>query len=189
MDTADRAERLGGLFDAHADRLYRLARRLTPCADDAFDLVQDAFLRAVRSANALPDGFRDEEAWLIRVLVNIRRDQWRKEAVRRRYDTEQRPTPPRTPEPAYLIRADIWKALDALTPRRRAVLVMHELDGMSTSAIASLLGISAITVRWHLSRGRRQLAQRLGVHTGVTDEHTSKSITGWRPASPRTPAR
>ena len=39
------ADRLAALFDSHHDRLYRLARRLSPSADDALDLVQETFLK------------------------------------------------------------------------------------------------------------------------------------------------
>ena len=60
----DQVERLGALFDAHHDRLYRLARRLAPSADDALDLVQETFLKAARSARAVPAGPAGEEAWL-----------------------------------------------------------------------------------------------------------------------------
>jgi RNA polymerase sigma factor (sigma-70 family) len=52
----------------------------------------------------------------------------------------------------------VWKALDLLPPRRRAVIVMYELEGLEISSIASLLGVSSITIRWHLSRGRKELA-------------------------------
>ena len=62
----------------------------------------------------------------------------------------------------------IWRALDMLPPRRRAVVVMHELEGMSISAIASLLGVTAITVRWHLSIGRRDLTRVLKAYMGDT---------------------
>src|SRR5437870_13774798 len=85
---AEQADRLSALFEAHADRLYRLARRLVPSADDALDLVQEAFLKVARSPDTIPRGLRDEEAWLVRVLVNVRRDQWRKEAVRKRHELE-----------------------------------------------------------------------------------------------------
>ena len=84
----EQADRLSALFDAHHDRLYRLARRLAPSVDDALDLVQETFLKAARSPNAVPSGVTNEEAWLVRVLINVRRDQWRKTAVRARHDVE-----------------------------------------------------------------------------------------------------
>src|SRR4249919_494531 len=115
----DHVERLGALFDAHHDRLYRLARRLAPSADDALDLVQETFLKVARSAKAVPAGAADEEAWLVRVLINIRRDQWRKAAIRTRLDRQVgRPSDiDNGPETAVIARATVWRALDALAPR------------------------------------------------------------------------
>ena len=168
-----RADRLSSLFDAHHERLYRLARRLAPSVDDALDLVQETFLKAARSSTSIPAGLTAEEAWLVRVLVNIRRDQWRKAAVRKRHDTEagHRSVADYSQESALIARATVWRALDVLKPRRRAVVVMHELEGLSIAAIASLLGISAITVRWHLSMGRRDLARALAPRLGGSNEH------------------
>ena len=159
------ADRLAALFDAHYRRLYRLARRLIPSRDDALDLVQETFLRAARSPNAVPVGARNEEAWLVRVLVNIRRDQWRHAAVRDRFTRNSNIGGSEIagvgcdPEPAIIARTTVWKALDLLPPRRRAIVVMYELEGLDIPSIASLLGVSSITVRWHLSRGRRELAR------------------------------
>jgi RNA polymerase sigma-70 factor (ECF subfamily) len=163
-----RADRLSSLFDAHHDRLYRLARRLAPSVDDARDLVQETFLRAARSRRSIPAGPAGEEAWLVRVLINVRRDQWRKTAVRRRHDAEvgRGSGVDYGQEAALIARATVWRALDVLRPRRRAVVVMHELEGLTVPAIASLLGISAITVRWHLSKGRRDLARALEPQMG-----------------------
>jgi hypothetical protein len=48
-DEAAAADRLGTLFDVHHQRLYRLARRMSRSAEEARDLVQDTFLRAVRA--------------------------------------------------------------------------------------------------------------------------------------------
>ena len=187
---ADQADRLSALFDAHADRLYRLGRRLVPSADDALDLVQETFLKAARSPESIPRGLKDEEAWLVRVLVNVRRDQWRKEAVRKRHALDLRHAAIRHdhPERAYLIRNDVWRALDYLPPRRRAVVVMYELEGLSMPSIASLLGINAITVRWHLSRGRRELASTLRLQSGESDEQPQHSLAGRRPAPSRSSA-
>ncbi len=167
----DRRERLAALFDAHEDRLYRLARRLTSSADDAGDLVQDTFLKAAKSLRSVPMGLAKEEAWLVRVLVNIRRDQWRKTAVRRRSASNLRAettTYPSTAESALIAKRAVWAALDRLPPRRRAIVIMHELEGLSLSAIASLLGISGMTARWHLSMGRRDLKRVLAPHMGDT---------------------
>lgn len=183
------ADRLGALFDAHGDRLYRLARRLVSTADDALDLVQETFLRATKAAGSLPQGSKGEEAWLVRVLVNIRRDQWRREAVRKRHDRIQNaPSERHDPEGTYLTRATVWNALDSLPPRRRTVVVLAELDGLAIASIASLLGISAVTVRWHLSRGRRELARRLRVPLGEPNERSQESVAGRRPAPSRNPA-
>jgi DNA-directed RNA polymerase specialized sigma24 family protein len=48
---------------------------------------------------------------------------------------------------------------------------MYELEGLAVPAIAALLGISAITVRWHLSRGRRDLTAALKPYMGDTHEN------------------
>src|SRR5207247_6983846 len=158
----DEAVRLGDLFDAHHDRLYRLARRLSQSADDARDLVQETFLRAARAPSSVPDGMPNEEAWLVRVLINICRDRWRLRASHARLDPRGdagQPLRPADTEAAFIARSLVWQALDALPPRRRAVLIMYELEGAAIPAIARLLGVTPVTVRWHLSMGRRELAK------------------------------
>ena len=159
--TDDAAARLGTLFDAHHQRLYRLARRLSRNAEDARDLVQETFLRAARHAASVPEGAGHEEAWLVRVMINIARDRWRQarssEARRGRSGVGARRSTADT-ESALLARSIIWQALERLPPRRRAIIVLYEIEGMAIPAIARLLGVAAVTVRWHLSIGRRELA-------------------------------
>jgi RNA polymerase sigma factor (sigma-70 family) len=163
-DTArpDSAARLGQLFDTHHARLYSLARRMTRSADEARDAVQETFLRAARFPASIPEGPSQEEAWLVRVLINIRRDEWRKLAVRRRREPVPPPIDYRDVESALVARSTIWQALEALPPRRRAILVLYEIEGAAIPAIAAMLGIRAVTVRWHLSIGRRELARLIG---------------------------
>jgi RNA polymerase sigma-70 factor (ECF subfamily) len=164
----DRAARLAALFDLHEARLYRLARRLTTSADEARDLVQDTFLKAAKSLKSVPSGFAKEEAWLVRVLVNIRRDQWRRAAVRKRSAAILRAdvAAPSDVESSVIAKRMVWAALEVLEPRRRAIVIMHELEGMNPAAIASLLGIRRITVQWHLSMGRKDLRRVLAPHIG-----------------------
>lgn len=161
----DLRERLAGLFDVHHQRLFRLARRLARSSEDARDLVQETFLRAARSPGSIPAGRAHEEAWLVRVLINICRDGWRKSAVRTRVHAHELPPDISgdNPETAVIARALVWRALDRLPPRRRAAIVLYELEGATIPAIAKLLGVTPVTVRWHLSRGRRELARVLRV--------------------------
>ena len=166
----DRVERLALLFDAHADRLYRLARRLTANAEDASDLVQDTFVRAARNCQSIPVGDPCEEAWLVRVLVNLQRDHWRRTAMRAHHDAANTPTADGNrvsdQESALIARTTVWRALERMPRRRRAILILHELEGLDVRAIASLLHITPITVRWHLSRGRRDLASLINATSG-----------------------
>jgi RNA polymerase sigma-70 factor (ECF subfamily) len=165
----ERRERLAALFDAHEDRLYRLARRLAASADEANDLVQDTFLRAATALTSVPAGLAKEEAWLVRVLLNIQRDQWRRKAVRKRAASTLQAdvtSYPANVESGLIAKRAVWAALDRLKPRRRAIVIMHELEGMTPAAIASLLGVAVMTVRWHLSMGRRDLKHFLAPQTG-----------------------
>ena len=86
LETAriDQARRLEELFDRHYQRLHRLARRLSATHDDARDLVQETYLRAAQKPTSVPAGMSSEEAWLVRVMINLCRDRWRQQAVRRR---------------------------------------------------------------------------------------------------------
>jgi RNA polymerase sigma-70 factor (ECF subfamily) len=133
-------------------------------------LVQETFLKAARYPRSIPVGFALEEAWLVRVLINIRRDQWRKNLTRSRVEATASgnsflASTNGNLEAAVIARASVWRALDVLSPRRRTIVVMHELEGMAIPAIASLLGVSQITVRWHLSMGKRDLTTALKAHT------------------------
>jgi len=157
---ADEA-RLERLFRTHHDRLYALARRLSQGSDEAQDIVQDTFVRVARRLRAVPDGRSSEEAWLVRVLVNLCRDRWRRARLRGPAPVTADPPYP-SPEPAYQARVAVQAALAELGARRRAIVVLRELEDVPAADIGRLLGISPITVRWHLLQARRQLARRLG---------------------------
>jgi RNA polymerase sigma-70 factor (ECF subfamily) len=160
---AHAADRLGELFDLHQARLYRLALRMSRDPDEARDLLQETFLRAARRPRSIPAGEAAAEAWLVRVLVNLCRDRWRRLKVRR----QAGPAPawsvdaPADPEAAQQARETIRAALATLRPRTRAVIVMHEIEGLDKRSIATLLGITEVTVRWHLASGRGRLLRQL----------------------------
>ena len=166
-DPTERTERLGRLFDTHQRRLFFLALRMAPDREEARDLVQETFLRAARQPAALPDGDGPGEAWLVRTLVNLCKDRYRRLAVRARtagrLSDAGGTAEPGTghPEEAEVARATVKAALTRLSPRRRAVIALHELEGVPVRGIARLLGITEVTVRWHLVAARRELARLL----------------------------
>jgi RNA polymerase sigma-70 factor (ECF subfamily) len=126
--------------------------------EDAKDLVQHTFLRAARRVAAIPDREPGAEAWLVRILVNLCRDRKRRLRVRAR--ATQHVATGKTggnPESIAVARTTVRKALAKLSPRRRVVLVLHELEDRDVKDIARLLGISRVTVRWHLVQAREQM--------------------------------
>ena len=162
-------ERLAALFEDHHARLFRLACRLTADREEARDLVQETFLRAARQPDRVPEGAASGEAWLVRTLVNLCRDHHRRLSVRSRARTllaaaalaaQGAPSAP-GPESLVVAQATVRAALARLPARRRAVAVLHEIEELPVAGIARLLGIAAVTVRWHLLAARRELAAAL----------------------------
>jgi RNA polymerase sigma-70 factor (ECF subfamily) len=132
--------------------------------DDADDLVQDAFLRALERIGSF-DASRPFEPWFTRLLVNRGRDLHRKQNVRRSEatDTDSLPggtRPDRETERSGL-RDSLGQALAALPERQRLVVTLFEIDGRSTEEIAGMLSVSQVTVRWHLHQARRALRTAL----------------------------
>lgn len=160
-------ERLERLYDTTHQRLYRLGCRMTGDADAALDLIQETFLRAAGRPDAVPAAASAAEAWLVRVLVNLCRDRFRKQAVRTR-SVDRVPTGHAAEDPeAKAVARDLVKAaLAALAPRRRAVIALCELEELPVREAARLLGITEVTVRWHLIVGRREMAARLARNVG-----------------------
>ena len=172
MDTVvevdDPSERLRHLFELHHTRLYRFALRLTRRDDEAMDLVQDAFVRAARDASRIPSSDDAAMSWLVRVVVNLARDRHRRAMVRELFGQLHR-AEPHDPTPALDAAQTVRAALMSLSPRQRAVVALHHLDGESVDGIASMLGLARVTVRWHLAAARQCLAQLLRVK-GAGDE-------------------
>jgi RNA polymerase sigma-70 factor, ECF subfamily len=157
-----------GAFDAlmqrYLPRARMLARRLMADPDDADDLVQDAFLRALERIGTF-DPSRAFEPWFTRLLVNLGRDQHRKQTVRRTesHDPEAiagGTRPDREAERSEL-RSSLREALASLPDRQRLIVTLFEIDGRSTEEIAGMLNVSQVTIRWHLHQARRTLREAL----------------------------
>jgi len=166
-----RAERRA--FEAEAlgylNSLYGAALRLTRNAPDAEDLVQDAYVKAFRSAKQFKPG-TNLKAWLFTILHNTfrnrRRDSGRDpvDVDSDRVDLAASADPSAGPE-AQLLRealdADLQAALDGLPETFREAVWARDVDEFSYGEIADMLGIPVGTVMSRISRGRRMLYDTL----------------------------
>jgi RNA polymerase sigma-70 factor (sigma-E family) len=127
---------------------------------DAQDLLQVALERAWRRRRAIA---RDDnpEAYVRRALVNASIDRWR--WLRRR---DERPLDAAGPgpaggDPASLVarRDELVRALAALPPRQRAVLVLRYWEDRPEAEVAALLGCSVGTVKSQASRGLARMRE------------------------------
>jgi RNA polymerase sigma-70 factor (ECF subfamily) len=145
-------------------RARLIARRLLQNPEDADDLVQDAFLRALERIGTF-DLSRSFEPWFTRILVNLGRDFHRKQQVRRTeaHDPETLPggARPDTEVERAELRGSLARALEALPDRQRLIVTLFEIDGRSTEEIAGMLNVSQVTIRWHLHQARRTLRAAL----------------------------
>ena len=157
-----------GAFDLlmrrYLPRARVVARRLMQDPDDADDLVQDAFLRALDRIASFDVG-RAFGPWFNRLLVNTGIDLRRRRAVRRTaaHDPETfagKSSPAQDVERAEL-QQSLGEALEKLPDRQRLVVTLFEIDGHSTEEVAGMLSVSQVTVRWHLHQARRALREAL----------------------------
>jgi RNA polymerase sigma-70 factor, ECF subfamily len=149
------------LVRRHRDRLWAVALRTMRDPDDAADALQDALLSAFRNAAA----YRGDAAvttWLHRVVVNACLDRMRRRAARPAAPLGDTDVPtPRDDHAALESRLDVWAALARLPETQRVAIVLVDLQDLSVTEAATLLGVAEGTVKSRCSRGRLALAQLL----------------------------
>ncbi len=144
------------LFRRHAPVVYRLARRLLGNPSDAEDVVQEVFIDVFASL----ERYRGEaplKSWIYRI------------AVRRALRHRRRPAPvplevvgevaidgSSTLDSRSLLRR-VTRLLDGLSEDRRAIFILHEVEGHSLPEAAALLGISLTAAKKRVWRARREL--------------------------------
>ncbi len=164
----------GAVFDAHGQRVYRLARRLLGNEADAEDATQEVFLRAGQQADRF-DGRSSLFTWLYRLTVwhcfNKLKQRKRRHAHEGAFSIRRHAADRATgAEPVDRLGANedrdlADRLLESLPPAYRACLILREVEGLSYARIAELLDIPMGTVMSRLSRARRALRARLPVAT------------------------
>ena len=160
----------------HLDAMYGVACKLTRNPTEAEDLVQDAFVKAMRARHQFHAG-TNLKAWLFRILTNTFINKYRRGGLERSVfdgpdadpladgwvsaSTMRQLRDPETLALMPLVEGEIQRALDALPPEFRLAVVLCDLEEFSYKEAAGILGVPIGTVMSRLSRGRRFLRERL----------------------------
>jgi RNA polymerase sigma-70 factor, ECF subfamily len=190
------AERDSVAFDTlvqrYQERAYRLAWSILRDAEEARDLSQDAFIRLYEAAGSFR-GTARFSTWFYRILVNLcldarRRRRWwylRAASVEREdgsFESAVERQPAAVEDPVSelsraQVSAQLWKAVEKLSPQQRAALMLQVREELPTSEIAAVLRCSEATVRVHLHRALQALRKTM------RDERTSGRLGADAPPS------
>jgi RNA polymerase sigma-70 factor, ECF subfamily len=158
------------LIDCYQRKVLSTAWRMMGNREDARDAAQEVFMRVHKYLS----GFRSDQdfaAWLYRIIVNVCRDHQRKQGGRHQFASFESEREAGTFEAlvssedveANAIksqqRAMIAEALDTLSTKERAAIVLRDLEGLSTEEVARVLGSSQTTVRTQISSARAKIKQ------------------------------
>jgi RNA polymerase sigma-70 factor (ECF subfamily) len=170
VDAARRGDR--SAFDELVRRTYvdtyTLAMRLTANEEDARDVVQEAYLRAWKGIRRFR-GDAQFSTWMYRITANAASTMVQK---RRRHRVESldmvdepieasiEAQPEAAAESAMGLE-EVTRAVEALPPKLRSIVVLKDVYGLSHEAIAEELGISVAAAKVRLHRGRKRLRDAL----------------------------
>jgi RNA polymerase sigma-70 factor (ECF subfamily) len=174
----DDPEAVEQLVERFADRVYRLAARITGSREDAEEVAQDALWTAARKIHT----FKGDSAfgsWLYRIAANAAYMKIRSRRARNREIGLDEVMPAldsggvhfepmddwshRVDEQALQaeLRGHLERAIDELPPDYRTALVLHDVEGMSNPDIAEVLDVSLPAVKSRVHRARLHVRKRL----------------------------
>jgi RNA polymerase sigma-70 factor, ECF subfamily len=171
----------------HLDAVYRMSFHLTRNPDEAQDLVQEVYVRAMRpktierfEESAGTGGMR---SWLFAICHNqfytkLKKDARRPTSVEEFYTASETERAPEDAPPAYDRRELDWDhvdgrlkaAIDELKDEYREVLLMWGVDGLKYREIATIMDVPIGTIMSRLHRARKLLADKLLADTEAASD-------------------
>ena len=167
LQGAEERERFEQALLPHLDAAYNLARWLTHDDHDAEDLVQGAYLRALKFFGGFHGA--NSRAWLLTIVRNTCYtwlEQKRARGPATAFDEEIHGVESHAMDPAKLLlrkedKQSVRRAVEELPLELREVVALRELEGLSYKEIAAIAEIPLGTVMSRLARARERLRQRL----------------------------
>lgn len=159
----------GVLVHRHLPRALRVAWRIVRHKDDAEDVVQDAFLRALERIDQC-EADRPFGPWFVRIVATTAIN--RQRSAKRRDTEELSDTAvsdtvgPADAASGNLLRAEVVAALARLPAMQRQLMELVTFEEFTPTEAAQLLGIPAGTARWYLHEARKTLRTQLAAWLG-----------------------
>jgi RNA polymerase sigma-70 factor, ECF subfamily len=154
----------GELVRRHSRRAYSIAYGVLQHRQDAEDVVQDAFARALERIDDV-DTSRPFHPWFYRVVMNTAISFQRARHTRRTGElhehTRSAAAGPDALAERGALRSLLLRALDTLPDRQRAIVLLADVEELSSSEIGEILQLPAGTVRYQLHLARRALREVL----------------------------
>ena len=166
--SAEQTAFLERAVEQYGKATYNFAFRLTRNDADARDLTQEAFIRVYRAWRSFKPG-TSFLSWIYRIVTNLYRDELRRRKGRYQEEIPDDNEPqafggdrPLAVEPIdeYVdaqLSEPVSRALEALSPEQRQIVVLADIEECSYQEIAEVVGCSIGTVRSRLHRARGQL--------------------------------
>lgn len=148
------------LFELYADEIYRYARYSAPASVDAKDVVQEVFLRAIRSWDSYR-GDATARTWLFQISRNYIYDLLRKKRVERSYLEKHKPDLSDVSVPLDTL-VVLEQAVAQLTHDKREVFTLRGIQDVSVQETAKILGWSQSKVKTTFHRAIQDLRLMLG---------------------------
>ena len=170
--------------DAYSDVVYRMALKMLDSAQDAEDVLQETFIKAIKHIREF-EGRSSLATWLYRIAVNealmlIRRRSPNTVSLDEDVQTEDGEQEPRQivdwcclPEDELLsteTRQRLDEAIQQLSPALRAVFLLRDVEGLSIKETSEVLGLNESVVKIRLLRARLHLRELL---TGYFSERVA----------------
>jgi RNA polymerase sigma-70 factor (ECF subfamily) len=161
-------EQQSRFISEHLRRVFLLIYRIVGNVDDAQDLTQEAFIKALQRQEQLKD--LDKAAhWLSRIATNTAIDFLRRHGRVTFSDLEDLPEPvsasPLESPEALVLRTErreyLEAGLDTLTERERTALILRDVEGLPAEEVAAQLNCSKATVRSHIANARTKFRRYL----------------------------
>ncbi|RME84414.1 MAG: sigma-70 family RNA polymerase sigma factor [Planctomycetota bacterium] len=155
-------EAFAQIVEHYKEKVFLIAYHMLHNREEARDISQEAFLRVFRSLNRF-DAKQNFYTWIYQIVVNLCIDHYRKYSKKKSYSLDsllEVEEESHQENPFFGLEKDetakkVHHILGKMPPKYRIVLVLKDLEGLSSKEIGKIISASHATTRWRLHQARK----------------------------------